>query len=46
MTARVCKLPEAEKAIAEAFGDYNNERIHSSIGYMTPAEFAAVGDEE
>ena len=32
---------EAEKALAEAFEDYNNERIHSSIGYRIPAEFAA-----
>ena len=33
---------EAEQAIAEAFADYNNGRIHSSIGYMTPAEFAEL----
>ena len=30
---------EAEQAIAEAFADYNNERIHSAIKYLTPAEF-------
>ena len=33
---------EAEKIIAEAIADYNKERIHSSIGYMTPAEFAEL----
>lgn len=33
---------EAGQAIAEAFADYNTERIHSSIGYMTPAEFAEL----
>ena len=31
---------QAEKVLAEAFADYNTERIHSSIGYMTPTEFA------
>lgn len=33
---------EAERVIAEALADYNKERIHSSIGYMTPAEFAEL----
>ena len=36
---------EAAQALAEAFADYNNERIHSSIEYMTPAEFAAQWEE-
>ncbi len=31
---------DAEIALADAFADYNNQRIHSAIGYMTPAEFA------
>lgn len=32
---------DAEMALADAFADYNGQRIHSAIGYMTPAEFAA-----
>ena len=32
---------KAEQVIAEVFEDYNNERIHSAIGYMTPVEFVA-----
>jgi putative transposase len=32
---------EAETAIREAFTDYNQYRIHSSLGYMTPYEFIA-----
>ena len=32
---------DAEAALAEAIEDYNNHRIHSSIKYKTPAEFAA-----
>ena len=30
---------EAEVIIADAFTDYNYSRIHSSLGYLTPAEF-------
>ena len=30
---------EAEMAIADAAGDYNRDRIHSSLGYRTPYEF-------
>ncbi len=29
----------AEIAIAKAFDDYNNHRIHSALGYVTPNEF-------
>lgn len=32
---------DAERVLAEAFVDYNTQRIHSAIGYVTPAEFAA-----
>ena len=32
---------EAEKILADAFTDYNQERIHSAIGYMMPVEFAS-----
>ena len=30
---------EAAGALADAFDDYNNARIHSSIGYLTSVEF-------
>ena len=30
---------EAELAIRDAFVDYNRDRIHSSLGYLTPYEF-------
>ena len=32
---------EAAQVLEDAFVDYNSERIHSSIGYITPDEFAA-----
>ena len=32
---------DADKVLSAAFADYNTERIHSSIKYMTPVEFAA-----
>ena len=32
---------EAARVLEDAFVDYNSERIHSSIGYLTPDEFAA-----
>ena len=30
---------DAERAIDAAFVDYNERRIHSSLGYLTPSEF-------
>ncbi|MGC8618798.1 MAG: integrase core domain-containing protein, partial [Thermoplasmata archaeon] len=30
---------EANRAIKEAYKDYNEERPHSAIGYMSPNEF-------
>ena len=32
---------EAEKILADAFADYNRERIHSAIRCMMPVEFAS-----
>jgi len=32
---------QAEQTIKEAFTDYNQYRIHSSLGYLTPHEFIA-----
>ena len=32
---------EAEEVIRGAFTDYNENRLHSAIGYMPPDEFAA-----
>ena len=32
---------EAEKVLASTFTDYNTERIHSAIRYITPVEFVA-----
>ena len=30
---------DAENAISYAFEDYNQNRVHSAIGYATPSEF-------
>ena len=30
---------DAEMAIEDAFVDYNQRRIHSSLGYLTPFEY-------
>jgi transposase InsO family protein len=37
---------EAEAAIRDAFGDYNRDRIHSSLGYLTPYEFISKWKQE
>jgi putative transposase len=37
---------EAEIAIRDAFVDYNRDRIHSSLGYLTPYEFISKWKQE
>ncbi|MDR4492293.1 MAG: integrase core domain-containing protein [Candidatus Nitrosocosmicus sp.] len=37
---------EAEIAIRDAFVDYNQDRIHSSLGYLTPNEFISKWKQE
>ncbi|MGH9952468.1 MAG: IS3 family transposase, partial [Nitrososphaeraceae archaeon] len=37
---------EAEVAIRDAFVDYNQNRIHSSLGYLTPYEFISNWKQE
>ena len=37
---------EAEAAIGDAFVDYNRDRIHSSLGYLTPYEFISKWKQE
>ena len=34
------RFQDAEVVLARAFADYNNDRIHSTLGYVTPNEFA------
>ncbi len=33
------RFQDAEAVLAEAFADYNQDRIHSALGYLTPDEF-------
>ena len=33
------RLQDAEVVLAKAFVDYNKDRIHSALGYLTPNEF-------
>ena len=34
------RLQDAEVILARAFADYNGDRIHSALGYVTPNEYA------
>ena len=34
------RFQDAEVVLARAFADYNSDRIHSALGYVTPNEFA------
>ena len=34
------RFQDAEVVLARAFADYNNDRIHSALGYVAPNEFA------
>ena len=38
-SARFHTRSEAARAIIEFLGYYNTERLHSSLGYVTPSEF-------
>ena len=33
------RFQDAEVVLAKAFVDYNEDRIHSALGYVTPSEF-------
>ena len=33
------RFQDAEVVLAKAFVDYNKDRIHSALGYLTPNEF-------
>ena len=33
------RFRDAEMVLARAFADYNGDRIHSALGYVTPNEF-------
>ncbi len=40
--ARLETFQDAEAAISYAFEDYNQNRVHSAIGYATPSEFGTA----
>ena len=39
-------LKEAQEVLDNAFENYNNERIHSSLGYLTPSEFVELWEQQ
>lgn len=39
-------LEDARRIVAEFVYTYNNERLHSAIGYITPADMLAGRDKE
>ena len=34
------RFQDAEVVLTRAFADYNDDRIHSALGYVSPNEFA------
>ena len=39
------RFQDAEVVLARAFADYNDNRIHSALGYATPNEFARKAED-
>ena len=39
-------ISKQKAAIRDAFIDYNQDRIHSSLGYLTPYEFISKWKQE
>ena len=39
------RFQDAEVVLARAFADYNDDRIHSALGYVTPNEFAREAED-
>ena len=38
------RFQDAEVVLARAFADYNKDRIHSALGYVTPNKFACEAE--
>ena len=41
----VCQVPRCRCVLARAFADYNDDRIHSALEYVTPNEFAREAED-